>query len=141
MSLPERNRAESVEQIAWGNGLWLTLTSWSLSLLYMATIFSLSAQSDLSLPFTVSGGGFFLHMVEYGILGLLLSWALVNSGMKRGLVFYVFLIGLFYGITDEFHQYFVPERIASLLDLTADGLGSFLGSYLFHTLRSIKSTM
>ena len=64
----------------------------------MATIFSLSAQSDLSLPFTVSGGGFFLHMVEYGILSLLLSWALVNSGMKRGLVFYVFLIGLFYGV-------------------------------------------
>ncbi len=137
----ERNMAESVEQIAWGNGRWLTLTSWSLSLLYMATIFSLSAQSDLSLPLTGSGGSFFLHMVEYGILGLLLSWALVNSGIKRRLVFYVFLIGLFYGITDEFHQYFVPGRIASLLDLTADGLGSLLGSYLFHTLRSIKSTM
>ena len=37
-------------------------------------------------------------MVEYGILGLLLSWALLNSGMKRGLVFIVFLIGLFYGV-------------------------------------------
>ncbi len=138
----ERNRAESVEQIAWGNGRWLTLTSWSLSLLYMATIFSLSAQSDLSLPYSVSGGDFLLHMLEYGILGLLFSWALVNSGMKRRLVFYVFLIGLFYGVTDELHQYFVPRRTASLLDLTADSLGSLLGSYLFfHTLRSIKSTM
>ncbi len=96
----------------------------------MATIFSLSAQSDLSLPYSVSGGDILLHMVGYGILGLLLSWALVNSGVKRRLVFYVFLIDLFYGITDELHQYFVPRRTASLLDL-----------YLFHTLRSIKSTM
>jgi len=55
-------------------------------------------------------------MVGYGILGLLLSWALVNSGVKRRLVFYVFLIDLFYGITDELHQYFVPRRTASLLD-------------------------
>jgi len=63
----ERNRADSVEQIAWGNGRWLTLTSWSLSLIYMATIFSLSAQSDLSLPYTVSGGVW--HFGPFAFMG------------------------------------------------------------------------
>jgi len=82
-----------------------------------------------------------LHLAEYAILGVLLSWSLVNSGVTRRLVLYVFLVGLFYGMTDELHQYFVPERTASLLDLIADGLGSLLGSYSFHILRSIKSTM
>jgi VanZ family protein len=110
----------------------------------MAAIFSLSAQSSLALPYLpywVGGEDFFLHMAEYGVLGLLLSWALVNSGVVGKLVLYVFLIGLFYGMTDELHQYFVPGRVASLLDLTADGLGSLLGSYSFRMICSIKSTI
>jgi len=131
----------SVEEQVEGRTRWQILTSWSLSLLYMAAIFFLSAQSDLPLPYIVSRLDFFLHMAEYTLLGLLLSWVLVNSGVTRKLVLYVFLMGLFYGMTDEVHQYFVPGRTASLLDLTADGLGSFLGSYSFRILRSIKSTM
>jgi VanZ family protein len=107
----------------------------------MAAIFSLSAQSNPPLSNRVSGLDFFLHIVEYAILGLLLSWALVNSGVTRKLVLYVFLTGLFYGVTDETHQYFVPGRMASFLDATADGLGSLLGSYSFYLLRPIKSTM
>lgn len=130
-----------MEEKVWSSSRWLTLTSWSLSLLYMVAIFALSALPDLSLPYTFEGDDFFLHMVEYGILGFLLSWALVNSGVVRKLVLYVFLMGLLYGMTDEVHQYFVPGRMASLLDLTADGLGSLLGSYSFRILRSIKSTM
>lgn len=130
-----------MEEKVWSSSRWLILTSWSLSLIYMAAIFALSALPDLSLPYTFEGDDFFLHMVEYGILGFLLSWALVNSGVVRKLVLYGFLVGLLYGMTDEVHQYFVPGRMASLLDLTADGLGSLLGSYSFRILRSIKSTI
>jgi len=97
----------------------------------MAIIFYLSAQRSLSLPYEFSRGNFFLHLVEYGILGLLLSWAFVNSGVERRLILYVFLAGLFYGATDELHQSFVPQRTSSLIDLTADGLGSLLGTFSF----------
>jgi VanZ family protein len=128
----------ALEEEAGNSRQWLTLISWSLTLLYMAVIFSLSAQSNLSLPYGISEWDFFLHMVEYYILGLFLSWALVNSGVMKRLVLYVFLIGLFYGMIDETHQYFVPGRTASLLDATADGLGSLLGGYAFYILRSIK---
>jgi len=77
-------------------------------------------------------------VIEYGVLGFLLSWAFVNSGMVRKLVFRVFLVGLFYGMTDELHQNFVPERNASLLDVSADGFGCLIGAYSFHVLRSMK---
>ena len=141
MSLISQERSRNVERGSMSRSPWLILAPWFLSLVYMAFIFYLSAQSDFPLPFTVSVGDFFLHTVEYGILGLLLSWALANSGVVKKLVLYVFLIGLFYGATDEIHQYFIPGRTSSLLDVTADGLGSFLGSYSFHILRSIKATI
>jgi VanZ family protein len=47
-------------------------------------------------------------------------------------VLYVFLVSLFFEITDELHQYFVSGRKTSLLDVTADGLGFLLGTYFFH---------
>ena len=139
MNLISRDRAKGIEQGARSSSRWQILASWCLSLLYMAVIFFLSAQSDLPLPYWFGGEDFFLHMAEYGVLGLLLSWALVNSGVTRRLVLYVFLMGLLYGLTDELHQYFVPERVASLIDVIADGLGSLLGSYSFHIFRLIKS--
>ena len=114
------------------------LVSWALVICYMSVIFFLSAQSNLSVPFEVSHGDIFLHMVEYGILGFLLSWAFVNSGAVRKFVFHVFLVGLFYGMTDELHQYFVPERNASLLDVTANGLGCLIGACSFYALRSMR---
>jgi len=100
----------------------------------MGAIFFFSAQSDLSVPYDFSQGDLILHVVEYGVLGFLLSWALVNSGVEKRLMIYVLLAGLLYGATDELHQYFVAQRTASLNDLSADGLGSFLGTYSFHAL-------
>ena len=117
---------------------WLIVACWALVISYMAIIFFLSGQPSPSLPYGFSRGGFFLHMVEYGVLGFLLSWAFVSSGMARKFVFPVFLLGLFYGMTDELHQNLVPERDASLLDVTADGLGSLIGAYSFYVLRSMK---
>ena len=114
------------------------LVSWALVVCYMSVIFFFSAQSELSVPYGFSQGDFILHMVEYSVLGFLLSWAFVNSGVVRKFVFPVFLLGLFYGMTDELHQYFVPERNASLLDVTADGLGALIGAYSFYLLHSMK---
>jgi len=37
-----------------------------------------------------------------------------------------------YGISDEIHQSFVPERDGSLLDVVADVLGAVCGVYVYH---------
>jgi VanZ family protein len=40
------------------------------------------------------------------------------------------LLGSLYGLTDEFHQRFVPHRSAELGDWAADTLGAALGALL-----------
>lgn len=72
-----------------------------------------------------------LHIFEYSGLGYLLYRGLVNSDKK---VFYehafllAVLFGLFYGITDEVHQYFVPLRGMRFWDMISDGVGSTVGA-------------
>jgi VanZ family protein len=43
------------------------------------------------------------------------------------------LVGL-YGITDEFHQSFIPGRTADALDVAADVAGGLLGTWLMYAL-------
>jgi VanZ family protein len=66
------------------------------------------------------------HVVEYGMLALLLYWALEggrragkNSGAGRAAC-WAFVIAVAYGITDEVHQRLVPGRFMDPLDLLAD---------------------
>jgi VanZ family protein len=47
--------------------------------------------------------------------------------MRRGGYWFPFLLTVFYGATDEYHQSFVPTRDASFLDLAADAIGGLLG--------------
>lgn len=75
-----------------------------------------------------------LHTLEYAALGILLARA-INASMPDiscgRVIFIAFIIGAFYGLTDEFHQYFTPGRSASPADLTADAVGGFLGALAF----------
>jgi VanZ family protein len=41
------------------------------------------------------------------------------------------IAALVYGITDEIHQSFVPMRDASMYDVMADSIGSFVGAYFY----------
>ena len=100
---------------------------WSLTILYMLLIFYLS-----SLPRPIKyelapGMDKILHLFEYAILGYLLEVSLKKSQVRAYLIV-AWLIGSFYGVTDEIHQSFVPGREASFIDLIADSLGSFIGA-------------
>lgn len=71
------------------------------------------------------------HIAEYAILGWLLARAVRAHYFKlEPLKFYIFifLIGTSYGIFDEIHQLFVPNRIFSLWDIACDGIGVLLGA-------------
>ena len=50
-----------------------------------------------------------------------------------------FAAALLYGLSDEWHQSFVPSRTASLADLVADAIGSLLGSYVYAKLAKHRS--
>ena len=72
------------------------------------------------------------HFTEYAVLGALLCNALRNydlSGKLRWLL--PVGIGGLYAVTDEIHQYFVPERACRLLDMGIDTTGVLCGTAVF----------
>ncbi len=103
---------------------------WAVAVAYMAFLFALSSTSKLpTLPGNPSDK--LEHAVAFGILGLLLVWAL-SKGRLRGIsartVLVVTVICAAYGYSDEFHQRFVPGRDYDLKDMAADATGGFLVS-------------
>jgi VanZ family protein len=66
------------------------------------------------------------HFFVFGILGLLLARSIritLNPFWKSKYIVWSILIGIFYGLIDEWHQMFIPGRYASMSDLIADLLG------------------
>ncbi len=67
-----------------------------------------------------------LHAILYAGFGFLLYLTIKNSSHKtlnKYAFMFAIMIGTIYGISDEFHQSFVPGRTASINDLFADTMG------------------
>ena len=99
------------------------LLNWLPSFLWMSFIFYLSAQSGLPGPAWISITG---HIVEYGVLAALLYFALSRTttlGHQKTVILAVILATL-YGVTDEWHQSFVPGRVPDPMDLLTDFLAA-----------------
>jgi len=104
------------------------------AIVWMAAIFGLSALSGDSVP---SGPPALGHFVLYTILGVLCYVALPEEQPLRRLVFAVALASL-YGVTDEFHQSFVPGRVPDVMDWVVDTAGATLGAFTMFVLASRK---
>ncbi|RLB83262.1 MAG: hypothetical protein DRH15_05605 [Deltaproteobacteria bacterium] len=76
-----------------------------------------------------------LHLAGYSVLGVLFLRGFRNSRLKNRhkliIVISILFTGI-YGLTDEWHQYYVPLRSAEALDLLADFLGGMFGVYFYH---------
>lgn len=104
--------------------------------LYMGLIFFVSSiplafPAGLEFPFLDKG----LHMVEYGLLGFLLARALSSDSpprLREAFRAWAIFFALLYGLSDEWHQRFVPMRESSWVDVLFDGLGASFGQLLFH---------
>jgi len=72
------------------------------------------------------------HMVQFGILAVLLVRALAWPGaLSPRHVWLSILLSVLYGLTDEIHQIFIPGRAFQWLDLFMDSLGILLGLSLY----------
>lgn len=103
--------------------LWL----WGPVLLQMALIFGASSLSDpgpIMPPGLTDKGG---HFIGYVLLSMLVLRALAG-GRLRGITWRKALLAIvlssLYGVSDEFHQSFVPGRSPDIHDIAADTLGA-----------------
>ncbi len=113
--------------------------AWIPVILYASIMFYLSSLSHLPrfLP-TFFLADKLLHGGEYAAFSLLIFRAFELSPHRsqrlRSRILLTILIVTLYGISDEFHQSFVPYRDPSVFDLMADIVGGSLGIYIGHWL-------
>lgn len=110
-------------------------------MLWMGVIFYLSSKTGPGGPEWMSVVG---HVVEYSVLSGLIFfavWRTTTLGATRIFLTAVILAGL-YGISDEFHQAFVPGRNPDPADLVVDivaaALAAALGVLLLSSRRGAK---
>lgn len=71
-----------------------------------------------------------MHIVAYFVLGLTVAYAMgKRAGTWKGCLFNVAFCVL-YGVTDEWHQSFVPMRSPDPMDVLNDGIGAAAASLL-----------
>lgn len=108
-------------------------------LVVMGTIFYLSHQpgTNLYLP-PIIGIDKIMHIFAYGVLAATVIYVIPKSIKKKNpykVLFLTVSFCLVYGISDEFHQYFIPGRFVSGADVIADVLGAMLVSIVWLKLR------
>jgi len=108
------------------------LRFWLPPIIYAVVIFLLSSISKPQISFQFESNLF--HYPEYAIFSYLLIRAF-HAGKREVVsvpnILYAFLISLFFGLFDEFHQAFVPQRVPELQDLFRDGIGTLAGIVIF----------
>lgn len=97
---------------------------------WAAAIFTLSSMSRLPAPpdaFTDKHA----HVTAYAILAALIVWGFTDGAPARTTwrtAAAAAVLATLYGVTDEWHQSFVPGRELSGADLAADALGALLAA-------------
>ena len=94
-------------------------------LLYCSFIFWLSSKPSLPTPFLFIHQDKIFHMVAYFFMGIL-AWLLFSQCFAKQSIVIIVSISYcsLYGISDEWHQSFVPGRDADSMDWLADTLGA-----------------
>jgi len=88
---------------------------------WMGVIFALSSLRGSSVPGHFSS---LAHFGVYAVLGALYLWALPRSERTWRTAFAAVVLASLYGITDEFHQSFVPGRVPDPADWLVDTAGA-----------------
>lgn len=79
------------------------------------------------------------HYLEYAIGGcLIINFVILLNVQKNKAIFRSIFFGVFYAITDELHQLFVPGRSAQVVDVFIDSCGIVTGVLVFFIIYELK---
>ena len=112
----------------------LIVSLWLPVLLCMGFIFYTSSIPGTDIPPIFPFQDIAYHALLYSILAFLLSRALIKTYPQKKsyqILFLAVVFGTLYGITDEWHQAFVPYRTVSNFDVLIDAIGSLLGGLIY----------
>ncbi|MGD2068312.1 MAG: VanZ family protein [Gemmatimonadota bacterium] len=114
------------------------LICWTPAVVWAGVLFFLSARPSWGAAAWLPGwADEAAHLVLYAVLGATLAYGRARSGRPRRTLGHLILpfLGILYGLSDEWHQSFVPGRDPSRSDLIADAVGVVVGySLLFRHL-------
>ncbi len=102
-----------------------TVLGWLPAGLWCLLIFVLSSRPALPSPASVTDKQ--AHALVYGILATLVLMAMTRwrwRAIGGAGVLAAFLMATAYGVSDEFHQMFVPGRSPEVADVVADAAGA-----------------
>jgi len=86
--------------------------------------------SSIQLPVNIASCDKFAHLLEYSIMGFLLSFMFaVTRKNLNPTAQYCMFFGVFAGGMDEIHQYFVPGRTCDFFDFLTDITGIAAGIF------------
>ena len=111
------------------------ILDWLPALAWAGVIFVLSAQPSYSLPSFGVWGDLMAaagHLFVYAVLMLLLLRALGRSTRLNAAQTWIiaFVLVALYGLSDEYHQSFVPGRDPALVDWLTDLTGAGLAWFI-----------
>ncbi|MBW2127865.1 MAG: VanZ family protein [Deltaproteobacteria bacterium] len=97
-------------------------------------IFYVSSLEKVDLPLSgISFNDLLFHAAAYFLFGITLIIAAYpwypEGGFPRRIHILLVVIGILYGVSDEIHQAFVPNRTCTLSDLAADSFGVLLSQF------------
>lgn len=104
---------------------------------YVAVIFILSSWSNPPSGPSLLHLDKVAHVIEYGILGILLGWAARPKLRGTKLIALAVVLGILVAVSDELYQGVTPGRESSVYDVVADCVGLILG-VLAYERRSAK---
>ena len=134
--------------MAWMHTCWKRWGSkWVPVILWMAVIFFLSARTKAEMPhlsndfmdWPVKKTG---HMLEYGILTVLVWRATSGTFGMRAKRWYIWIIGaicVLYAASDEYHQSFVAGRGSSIFDVAIDAAGVALALIIMSAVLNLRA--
>ena len=130
-----------MRQLLQRNNFWVNQFP---ALFWTALLFTLSSISDLKAPQIDLGfEDKIYHFLVYTVYGLFLARAFWHQkrfpGLRKNFLLAALLVGVIFGLSDEFHQSFTPGRSVEWGDWLADTLGILSSLYLASKVQFFKS--
>lgn len=81
----------------------------------------------------------FYHFGVFFMFTFFLFLTVKKEKIDVSILLLVFMFSIFYAISDEIHQLFVPGRLASIKDLLVDGAGNLCAIFLVSIIEKKKN--